>query len=694
MTAHEITRIRVQPYIRLGAFTLVFLSAVALMLTQRLYLASTLLMAVIVPAWFLGKRGTNSWFWEIASFLYLIFFFLDLILISHALAPALVHLFVFILINKLFNLQTSRDYYQLYLLTFLSILAASSLSVEIEMFYMIVLYIFSLVWNIVGITLFKEWSQDELTPTFPISLFGARYLLTIAGTSIATMAIAMAIFFILPRLQLGYFSHVKVGNIQHVSGFSQKVELGDIAEISNDQTVAMRVKVISPTPAPVESLYWRGISFDHYDGKSWATTVAGTRFLYQDSGNNFYNVYYNDDPKWLVKQEFYLEPLDTRVIFGMDRIIRLHGPFGAITRDANQTLTGMSRAEKYEVLSKLNPPSDARLGRANPSIPDHIRKYYLQLPYRSQNLQQLAQRVAGSGRRIDQVRAIKNFLETNYTYTTENLPIDEKDPISVFLFDRKAGHCEFFATSMAVMLRYVDVPARVVNGFLRGEYNELADFYVVRNTDAHTWVEVYFDGSWYAFDPSPRSVAGADAGIDLMKYFWEVVESIKFFWDRYVLIFSAEDQINVLTSIRDQYEKLSEYYKSKKQGKGGFGGQWSFTAIRKNRYALAIVLSAFIIAAYALRLTLRRIRRKKTATTPIVFYQKMLSLLESKGYPRALHITPHEFIKNVSKEVDAAFVKDMQYLTDLFYRSRYGHYAVSPEEARGVEASLQHLEKM
>src|SRR5207247_6617599 len=82
-----------------------------------------------------------------------------------------------------------------------------------------------------------------------------------------------------------------------------------------------------------------------------------------------------------------------------------------------------------------------------------------------------------------------------------------QDPLAHFLFETRAGHCEYFASAMAIMARTLGIPSREVNGFLPGEYNDLAGDYIVRASDAHSWVEVYFPGNgWQVFDPTPSSV--------------------------------------------------------------------------------------------------------------------------------------------------------------------------------------------
>ena len=104
----------------------------------------------------------------------------------------------------------------------------------------------------------------------------------------------------------------------------------------------------------------------------------------------------------------------------------------------------------------------------------------------------------------DKANVIENYLRTRYSYTLELTGKPGADPLAQFLFVTNAGHCEYFASAMAIMLRTLGIPSREVNGFLPGEYNDLAGDYIVRASDAHSWVEAYFPGSgWITFDPTP-----------------------------------------------------------------------------------------------------------------------------------------------------------------------------------------------
>ncbi len=681
----------IQRAVRLGAFLLVASSALSLALTQRMAGSALLLAGAAVVACFWIPASGRSGVWEIASFAYLLFFFFDLLRVSQALAPALVHLFIFILINKMFNLHTVRDYYQLYLLTFLTVLAASSLSVEIEMFYMIVGYILLLIWNIVSLTLFQEWRQDE-SQEFPFSLFHPLYVSGIIFAGVLTFVIALAIFFLLPRMQLGYLSELNTNKTQHVSGFSQKVTLGDIASIQENSDVAMRVRVSPDNADPSLPYYWRGISFDHYDGTTWSTGYPGNRFLFRDSSGLYLATGSSIDSRQLVVQEFYMEPLDTRVIFGLDRVVRLKGDLGEVSRDTNGSLMAMSRHQQYEVYSRLNRPSRGQLHSAGLApLPEPIKRYQLQLPERSFRIEQLARTITeGHLSMLDKVLAVERYLQRNYEYSLSNITQDSKDPLSRFLFETKSGHCEYFSTSMVILLRHLDIPARIVNGFLQGEYNDIGGFYVVRNSDAHSWVEVYFDGMWVSFDPSPRpEFAAANSGrfrID----FHKILESIRFFWDRYILIFSGQDQVDAFTAVRDRYRELRTRVSKGADRESGIlesiSDWW-----KTNHKILAMIVGAVVVIGFVLHLFLRRHRTMKISRSPILFYQEMLSILEKKGFRRQPNSTPAEFMEFMQEHVPGQMQMDLNRLTDLFYRTRFGHYQLTEMDQGHIRHSLQRL---
>ena len=682
--------------LRFGTHLLVFVSGVSLLLTQKLWISATILLVISLFTLLFVRRPRGGSFWEIASFLYLVFFFADWFWITRSLAPSLVHLFIFIIINKLFNLQTHRDYYQLYLLTFLSMLAATALSVEIEMLYMIILFSFLFVWNILSITLIKMWIRSDPTEPFPFSLFHARYWGFIAIATIGMIVFALGIFFILPRAQLGYFGGLKLDQTQHVSGFSKKVELGDIAAIQENTGEVMRIRVTGSRIPVGHRWYWRGAAFNYYDGKSWSTSRQGTSFLSQDSSNSFFVSPDDNNPATVVKQEIYLTPIDSGVIFGQYRIVKIEGNFFSVSRDANGTLTGMGRPEHYDVYSQLNIFSPEQLKTRQVSYSENILRHYTKLSARNPEIESLAQQItAGATTVYDRAALVQSYLEKNYQYTTTDLPRSETDPVSHFLFKKKMGHCEYFATAMVLLLRHVKIPSRLVNGFLEGEYNEIGEFYTVRQSDAHSWVEVYFgNGLWIQFDPSPRSVAGPGGGRSI----WEIInprkifDSISFFWDRYILIFSAQDQIDVLSTIRERYRKLNETLREKSSNATNPQVWWR-SMWKQNRILLVSFGLLPVLIYFAIRFYKARKRKLELIRSPILFYQEMLTLLQQKGFVKPIAATPFEFARQVTPVLPAPSNEDVASLTDLFYKARFGNYALTPDDQAFVETALLRLQR-
>ena len=115
-----------------------------------------------------------------------------------------------------------------------------------------------------------------------------------------------------------------------------------------------------------------------------------------------------------------------------------------------------------------------------------------------------------------------------------------RDPLAEFLFERKQGHCEYFASAMAIMLRTLGIPSRVVNGFRTGEFNDLTSQYVIRDRDAHSWVEAYFPGyGWVSFDPTPVAAAAGHGVWGRMGLYRDAMAS---FWREWVIEYDVRHQ--------------------------------------------------------------------------------------------------------------------------------------------------------
>src|SRR5438445_11992713 len=169
-------------------------------------------------------------------------------------------------------------------------------------------------------------------------------------------------------------------------------------------------------------------------------------------------------------------------------------------------------------------------------MPPEYSLTYLQLPEVDRRIPELARTItANAGNNYDKAAAVARYLTSYYGYTLQIGRLVPKDPLPYFLFERKQGHCEYFASAMAVMLRTLGIPTRVVNGFRTGEVNDLTSQYVVRARNAHSWVEAYFPGyAWVSFDPTPPAVSQMHGGWNRAVLYLGALAS---FWREWVMNF-------------------------------------------------------------------------------------------------------------------------------------------------------------
>jgi hypothetical protein len=267
------------------------------------------------------------------------------------------------------------------------------------------------------------------------------------------------------------------------------------------------------------------------------------------------------------RQQIYLEPIDAPVLFGVPEILTVglldknKGPTMwlrrqqiAVTQSGDiEHKTSDSIGFQYMVRSRIDPPPVHALRAADRSMRAHtlgptLTRTYLQLPRDlDPKVKKLAEEVTkNAGNDYDRAEAIERHLAMSYEYTTDLPDTGSTPPLEAFLFETKRGHCEFFASAMVIMLRAVGIPARSVNGFRGGQWNDFDDFLAVRNADAHSWVEVYFGPrQWVTFDPTPMAADVSEVTA------WhgplsKIYDSLKFKWLKYVVEYDLETQIEFL----------------------------------------------------------------------------------------------------------------------------------------------------
>jgi protein-glutamine gamma-glutamyltransferase len=260
--------------------------------------------------------------------------------------------------------------------------------------------------------------------------------------------------------------------------------------------------------------YWRGLVFDTYSNGAWTASLRGYREMQPYVPTRFLPPAPSDSRGTFVQTFRVMRPLPG-VINAAYPIASLYAPVAALREDPYGTFhtpESLRPGQTYSVVSYLPNLTAAVLRAAEPMDQEHLESYpdhydiYADPGRLSLRAQELAAEIAGDQpTEYDQVMAITTFLQRTYTYTLDLPPVPAgTDPVDWFLFGIRTGYCEQFATAATLMIRSLGIPARLATGYATGDYDPVLNQSIVREHDAHAWVEVWFPGhGWVPVDPTP-----------------------------------------------------------------------------------------------------------------------------------------------------------------------------------------------
>src|SRR5712691_5009259 len=505
-----------------------------------------------------------------------------------------VHFLVFVTLIRFYSVVTDRDTLFLSMLSFSGILAAAVLTVDTT--FLILFFIFLLfgVSTFVGMEL-RRGAVGAVSPPVLVNTERDRRLnraLCLSALSVALGSIVLGgiLFFFFPRFSAGYLGRASF-NPSLMSGFTENVELGQIGEIKKNSAVVMRVQ--TGKPIGYDRLRWRGIALTSFDGRRWSTPEHNAKKLQPDDDGWIRTAevpHKTDSPKPEMIYTVYLEPLATDAIFVPGKVISLKGNFNGensnsfaairrtyIFRDSTDTLLNPFHnysAIRYAGFSLLLPMDATKLRAASTEYSIDIASTYLQLPHElDPRITELAKQITKNARTpFDKSLAIESYLRNRFTYTLNLTGKPGDDPLAHFLFETRAGHCEYFASAMTIMLRTLSIPSREVNGFLPGEYNDLGGDYIVRASDAHSWVEVYFPGNdWQVFDPTP---AAPENETGFLTRLGKYADWMEITWSEWVIGYDFAHQVVLAQNLQRGSRNWSESARDRFERKQRAGKKW------------------------------------------------------------------------------------------------------------------------
>ncbi len=566
--------------------------------------------------------------------------------IGRVLAAAIV-----LLGGKLMAPKAARDHFQVMLLSLLLLVGSAILTADISFALLFMLYLIlctvELVWIPFGTALRGRTVSRG---------FARRVLLVATGLVVGSIPLVLLFFVGLPRATAPLWRAAPSIEGQ-VSGFSDHVSLGDIGRIAESNAVALRVE-FPEHEGPLPTVpYWRGMVLEATDGVTWQERPYAQDELYSTpvlaSGLGE-----------TIMQLVYLEPNGERALFGLDRIGLVEGDQveSAVVRDGAAYVTKpVTQRIRYTVLSDPAPLAptvlDADIRAAGLAVPAGL----------PPAVADTAAEVVGAER--DPYRKtqllLRHFQAGGYTYSLSP-PGGSGHPLDVFL-TTKVGYCEHFASAMALMLRTVGVPARMVVGYLGGAYNPNGDYYLVSQRSAHAWVEAYVGGGWLRLDPTPADQGPASTNAQgRVGSATLLMDALRHKWDTMVLGYDLGTQLRMFTSL---------------SGSLGSALRWRPGAVD---IAVITVLAATLSVAGVM------LRRSGPADPVLALYAGLHRRLRRRGLTRDPAEGPRDFALRASTELPAS-ADTIGRVTDGYVRLRYGGRRLPPDEVKRLREALRRV---
>ena len=676
------SNISVQRYFEVSLLLTLATAFITVTMTGRLDFVSTVVVSIAlgVKLWSYSREADFSLSPRTVtrvSIFYIFFYALDFLIFSPGpglldrMLTATVHLVLFTTVIKIFSARTYRDYGYLATLSFMMMLASAILTVSTTYLAFFVLYVILAISTFISYEIKRGMESAPRAPEGPFrkprqnrAAVEGALMRAAVGLAIGIFLLATVLFFVIPRYRTGYLTSLS-SQAQNITGFSETVNLGDIRKILRSPMVVMRVTV-DGDPRQFQGVKWRGVGLTSFDGTHWFNdnteqtpiTLASEQRIVLPRLEGW-----QSRSRRPLRYHVLRSALSTDVLFAAPTPQEVMGRFHMVDVDETGSLHSPQYAFvplSYDVISETGLPSARELQRASADYPDDVRLVYLRLPDLDPRIADLARQVASTAtNNYDRATAIQNYLRNNFRYTLDPSAIEPNNPIVSFLFKSKSGYCEYFAASMAVMLRTLNIPSRLVNGFQTGSYNRIGKDFVVRARDAHSWVEVYFPRyGWITFDPTPADPNPIRAGA------WDdYLDALSLFWSEWVINYDFSHQVRLARQVEQTSRNFQQEFLNRTDGLKQRAVRVSYLVeawLMSHKLFMLIfmvtILAALVAAEKGGSLAdirffwLWKFGRRELALSPrqaTLSYQRLLKTLRKKGYPKPTALTPWEFAQSL-----------------------------------------------
>lgn len=617
-------------------------------------------------------------------------------------------------LSRLYSRRTAQDYHQIAVLAFLHLIAATVLSTELTYALVFVGFVIATPWMLALSHLRREieanypaFNDDDgkshaaLTRVLASRrVVGGGFLLATALLAVPLFVMTLAIFLLVPRVGQGFLSFGR-GHGDKVAGFGTRVELGGFGVIRDDPTVVLRVTPEVPPQEgqPAGALRLRGTSFDHYDGRVWTRTVPGSENLRPSHGRRFVlqRVPRASDQRLHIVLDHLEQPVvfiplgtvalevDPKVARSQHIPRRIQHSSGYDIRYTDPDQAGLI----YDVYVSRDPTEHSIVPLMDEDLGD-----YLQVPPGHSEVAELARTLTNNASSsYEKAARIRTYLQSErFAYSLAQPQVESGEaPLHAFLFRERTGHCEYFSTAMAIMLRTLGIPTRNVNGFAGGQYNPYGEYYALRQGDAHSWVEAFIDGhGWVTFDPTPLATAAEAAEESLWSDLNALVDALRVRWSASVVGYDLRAQMRLLLHLQRLFANTGPSLRG--QGAKGPAGGWAAW--------VPVALLCLVLAAVATVLYRRwrraRFRGRHREPLPqelaeiVKLYGDLERVLQRRGLARPPSVTPLEHAQALAEQgFEASDVVAL--VTQTYVDARYGELVLGRQrltELRQAVAAL------
>ncbi len=628
-----------------------------------------------------------NWAMNLLGLAYLPFLFLDLRWVYRGqLVRPLMHLVLYVLVVKLFALQRERDKWHAVIGIFFLFLAAMGTSVHPTILAYLVVFLALSVYTLARFAYFHVLGgfgkRDHEPARLPLRGF-------VAASTALTVGAAIPLFVSLPRTRTPYILGRGTGTGTEISaaGFSDEMSLEVASSVRDNRAVALRLQYADDAP-PGSEVRLKAVTYDAFEGAGWRRAPRRDLMRSRGEGGALFRIaptpFAGQVTIWRQRLASSALPLPTNAAALDIRRHLLQIDEGGGVSAADEPL------EVLEYRALLAPGvSESALAPEVSADPGAT----LALPEGSAQIAALADATAGEGTVAERAERLERHLIENYVYTLDFVGRSGEQPLDEFLFHRKSGHCELFASAMVLLLRAEGIPSRVVTGFLGGEFNPLEGYFIVRQSNAHAWVEAYLGpgAGWRTFDPTPPSGRPVTMPATWRLLMTQAYDYMMFRWDRYVLTYGFYDQIQAFLGLRNVWVRLLRALRQPALAPaatpppageepvaapppGPVESEWSWVAAA----GLAVLVAAALVLLW----------RRRAPLTATRAYGVLRRRLAQRGLAAGAATAPLALRDGAARRFPAA-AGDVDAVIGLYLRESFGGEEIGAAERGALAAALR-----